>query len=63
MESGIFLNWYKDFLNEDFNVPVTKKHKQICVFKPNIQKTDLKVHRSVLVEQSKPDLMKLLPDK
>ena len=29
------LNWYKNFLNEDFNVPVTKKHKQICVFKPN----------------------------
>ena len=29
------LNWYRDFLNEDFNVPVTKKHKQICVFKPN----------------------------
>ena len=29
-----FLNtiptWYKDFLNEDFNVPVTKKHKQLC---------------------------------
>ena len=30
------LNWYKNFLNEDFNVPVTKKHKQMCVFKPNI---------------------------
>ena len=29
------LNWYKNFLNEDFNVPVTKKHKQMCVFKPN----------------------------
>ena len=29
------LNWYKDFLNEDFNVPVTKKHKQMCIFKPN----------------------------
>ena len=29
------LNWYKDFLNEDFNVPVTKKHKQMCFFKPN----------------------------
>ena len=27
------LNWYKDFLNEDFNVPVTKKHKQLCVLK------------------------------
>ena len=29
------LNWYKDFLNEDFNVPITKKHKQMCIFKPN----------------------------
>ena len=24
------LNWYKNFLNEDFNVPITKKHKQFC---------------------------------
>ena len=30
------LNWYKNFLNEDFNVPVTKKHKQMCIFKPNV---------------------------
>ena len=29
------LNWYKDFLNEDFNVPVTKKHKKMCFFKSN----------------------------
>ena len=29
------LNWYKDFLNEDFNVPITKKHKKMCVFKSN----------------------------
>ena len=29
------LNWYKDFLNEDFNVPVTKKHREMCFFKPN----------------------------
>ena len=28
------LNWYKNFLNEDFNVPVTKKHRQMCIFKP-----------------------------
>ncbi|MDE0092589.1 MAG: hypothetical protein OXN83_04825, partial [Oligoflexia bacterium] len=28
------LNWYKNFLNESFNVPITKKHKEICVFKP-----------------------------
>ena len=24
-----------NFLNEDFNVPVTKKHRQMCVFKSN----------------------------
>ena len=30
------LTWYKNFLNEDFNVPVTKKHRQLCVFKPNV---------------------------
>ena len=29
------LNWYKNFLNENFNVPVTKKHKEMCFFKPN----------------------------
>ena len=29
------LNWYRNFLNEDFNVPITKKHKQMCVFKKN----------------------------
>ena len=29
------LNWYRDFLNEDFNVPITKKHKQMCIFKQN----------------------------
>ena len=29
------LNWYRNFLNEDFNVPITKKHKQMCVFKQN----------------------------
>ena len=28
------LNWYKNFLNEDFNVPITKKHREICFFKP-----------------------------
>ena len=30
----VILNWYKNFLNEDFNVPVTKKHKEMCRFKP-----------------------------
>ena len=29
------LNWYRNFLNEDFNVPITKKHKLMCVFKKN----------------------------
>ena len=29
------LNWYKNYLNEDFNVPITKKHRQMCVFKKN----------------------------
>ena len=29
------LNWYKNFLNEDFNVPVTKKHREMCFFKPS----------------------------
>ena len=29
------LNWYKSFLNEDFNVPVTRKHRQMCIFKSN----------------------------
>ncbi len=28
------LNWYKNFLNEDFNIPITKKHKQMRMFKP-----------------------------
>ena len=28
------LNWYKNFLNEDFNVPITKKHKQLCFLRP-----------------------------
>ena len=30
------LNWYRNFLNEDFNVPVTKKHKELCFYKPNV---------------------------
>ena len=28
------LNWYKNFLDEDFNVPITKKHREMCFFKP-----------------------------
>ena len=32
---SVVLYWYKNFLNEDFNIPVTKKHRQMCVFKSN----------------------------
>ena len=28
------LYWYRNFINEDFNVPITKKHRQMCFFKP-----------------------------
>ena len=28
------LNWYKNFLNEDFNVPITEKHKQLSILRP-----------------------------
>ena len=28
------LNWYKNFINEDFNVAITIKHRKACVFKP-----------------------------
>ena len=28
------LFWYKNFLNEDLNVPITKKHKQFCFLRP-----------------------------
>lgn len=27
------LNWYKNFVNEDFNVPITKQHRQACYYK------------------------------
>ena len=27
------LNWYRNFVNEDFNVPITKKHRQLCYYK------------------------------
>ena len=29
------LNWYRNFVDEDFNVPITRKHKQMCFFKHN----------------------------
>lgn len=28
------LNWYRNFVDEDFSVPVTKQHKQLCYYKP-----------------------------
>ena len=28
------LNWYRNFVDEDFNVPITKQHKQLCYYKP-----------------------------
>ena len=27
------LNWYKNFVNEDFNVPITKQHRLSCYYK------------------------------
>ena len=27
------LNWYRNFIDEDFNVPITKKHRQLCYYK------------------------------
>ena len=32
---SVVLNWYRNFVNKDFNVPVTKKHREMCFFKPN----------------------------
>ena len=28
------LNWYRNFVDEEFNVPITKKHRQLCRYKP-----------------------------
>ena len=30
---SIILNWYRHFINEDFNIPITKKHRQLCYYK------------------------------
>ena len=35
---SVVLNWYRNFLNEDFRVPITKKHRQMCFFKSNAPK-------------------------
>ena len=32
---SVVLNWYRNFINEDFNVPITKKHREMCFFKSN----------------------------
>ena len=29
----IILHWYRNFVDEDFNVPITKKHRQLCYYK------------------------------
>ena len=26
--------WHRNFVDEDFNVPITKRHKQLCYYKP-----------------------------
>ena len=28
------LFWYRNFVDEDFNVPITKKHRELCFYKP-----------------------------
>lgn len=33
---SVILNWYRNFVNEDFNIPITKKHRQLCHYKPVI---------------------------
>ena len=30
---AIILNWYKNFVNEDFNIPITKQHHKLCYYK------------------------------
>ena len=31
---SVVLNWYRNFVDEDFNVPITKQHRQLCHYKP-----------------------------
>ena len=33
---SVVLNWYRNFINENFNVPITKQHREMCFFKPNV---------------------------
>ena len=28
------LNWYRNFVDENFNIPITKQHRQLCDYKP-----------------------------
>ena len=30
---SIILNWYRNFVDEGFNNPITKKHRQLCYYK------------------------------
>ena len=30
----ILLNWYKNYINADFNVPIVKRHRERCFYKP-----------------------------
>ena len=31
---SLILNWYRNFVDENFVVPITKKHRQLCYYKP-----------------------------
>lgn len=31
---SVILNWYRNFVDENFIVPITKKHRQLCYYKP-----------------------------
>ena len=30
---SVILSWYRNFVDEDFTVPITKKHRQLCYYK------------------------------
>ena len=30
----LILSWFANFVNQNFQVPVTKRHRQMCIFKP-----------------------------
>ena len=30
---NVILQWHRNFVDEDFNVPITKKHRQLCYYK------------------------------